>query len=359
MASISGPVEMNPGLGQVVSWYIATVLAVLFVAARLFVKWRKFCIWQADDAFLVLAALCLVGTLGIQQYMWFEGMARPPQSSSFDHFVHIMQMIVPGSTLYVTSIWSVKIALVIFYKRIAAERKLQTVYNCLLGFLAASWLVLFFDIIFQCYPIERKWTGVKDPKCKTATTPIFGRIILACSQHASEINFWMTVLLIITLLMSMVIKLKMPQKQKIGVAAMFALGIFVVISSIIRAYFSKAGEIMLTCTVSMIETSVAIIAASLPVFRTLLSGGMKRRTSALAYNKSYEMSSTARQSNISGPRNMKKANDSEDDIFRNDKIEGAPRILRHDSIAITKEFRISESILSQSELGQWRKINDF
>ncbi|CAG8957029.1 hypothetical protein HYFRA_00012510 [Hymenoscyphus fraxineus] len=358
MASVSGPVDLNTGLGQVVSWYITTVLAVVFLAARFFVKWRKFGIWQADDSFLVLAALCLVGTLVIQQYMWSEGMARPPQSSSFDQFVHIMQMIIPGSTLYVTSIWSVKVALVIFYKRIATGGKLQTVYNCLLGFLATSWLVLFFDIIFQCYPIERKWTGVKDPKCKTATTPTFGRIILACSQHASEINFWMTVLLIIALPISMVIKLKMPQKQKIGVAAMFALGIFVVISSIIRAYFSKAGEIMSTCTVSMIETSIAIVAASLPVFRTLLSGGMKRRTSSLSYNKSYEMSSAARQSNISGGRNMK-ANDSEDEIFKNDRIEGAPRILRHDSISITKEFHISETILTQAELGQWRKINDF
>lgn len=73
-------------------------------------------------------------------------------------------MIIPGSTLYVTSIWAIKVALVLFYKRIAARTKLQTVYNCLLGFLAVSWLVIFFDIVFQCYPIERKWSHVPSRK---------------------------------------------------------------------------------------------------------------------------------------------------------------------------------------------------
>ncbi len=47
-------------------------------------------------------------------------------------------------------------------------------------------------------------------------------------------------------------------------AAIFALGFFVLIASIIRAYYSKLNETVLTCTVSMVETAVAIIATSLP-----------------------------------------------------------------------------------------------
>ena len=53
---------------------------------------------------------------------------------------------------------------VIFYKRIAARTRLQTVYNVVLGVLAVTWAVIFFDIIFQCYPIDRKWTT--DPNSK-------------------------------------------------------------------------------------------------------------------------------------------------------------------------------------------------
>lgn len=96
----------------------------------------------------------------------------------------------------------------------------------------------------------------------------------------------------------MVLKLQMKLKQKLGVAAIFALGFFVIIASskldcldvmpwqfdynltiaVIRAFYSKKMETMLTCTVSMIETAVAIIAASLPGTPTLNPSSDHQRT---------------------------------------------------------------------------------
>lgn len=77
-----------------------------------------------------------------------------------------MQMIVPGSILYVSSLWAIKIALVIFYKHIAAPgTKLQIIYNFALGVLVATYLVIFFHIIFQCYPLDKRWS--QDPLCES------------------------------------------------------------------------------------------------------------------------------------------------------------------------------------------------
>lgn len=77
----------------------------------------------------------------------------------------IMQMIVPGSILYVTSLWAVKFALVFFYKRLAAPgSKLITLYNIALGGLLVTYLVIFFDILFQCYPYDKRWSA--DPTCE-------------------------------------------------------------------------------------------------------------------------------------------------------------------------------------------------
>jgi hypothetical protein len=74
-------------------------------------------------------------------------------------------MIVPGSILYVTSLWAVKLALTLLYKKIAPRgSKLQIVYNVILGVLAVTWLVLFFDIIFQCFPHDKRWSS--DPNCE-------------------------------------------------------------------------------------------------------------------------------------------------------------------------------------------------
>ena len=75
---------------------------------------------------------------------------------------------------------------------------------------------------------------------------------------------------------------------------MFALGIFVLVASIIRAYYSKSTNdpslIQLTLTVSMVEVSVAIIAASLPALRTLFLGHTSQ-VGTLSVGRHYELSS--------------------------------------------------------------------
>ncbi|RGP78347.1 hypothetical protein FLONG3_3483 [Fusarium longipes] len=228
-----------------------------------------------------------------------------------------MQMIVPGSILYVSSLWSIKIALVLFYKRLAAPgTKLQIIYNITLGLLMCFWTAIFFHIIFQCFPHDKRWS--QDPNYQ-------------CDPKEAERNYWLTVLLnigtdviIISLPISMVLQLQMKTKQKIGVAAIFALGFLVVIASIIRAYYSKKNETMLTCTVSMIETAVAIIATCLPPLRTLFLGQMSSARTGSNYGGRYELSSTGRnqtrrtnQSRITtnvmgGTQN----NDSQDELFK-------------------------------------------
>lgn len=75
-------------------------------------------------------------------------------------------MIIPGSTLYVTSLWLIKASMVLFYKRLADRTRYQTIYNITLLVLGAAWLVLFFDIVFKCYPPDRQWKSIEDPKCE-------------------------------------------------------------------------------------------------------------------------------------------------------------------------------------------------
>ncbi|KAI1261628.1 hypothetical protein F5Y18DRAFT_440267 [Xylariaceae sp. FL1019] len=273
------------GLGQVISWYITTVAAGIFVAGRLAHQWKRFGNLTVSDGFVILAWAGLVADLGIQQHMWNKGVAEMGNASPAD-LMEIMRMIIPGSTLYVTSLWSIKVALVLFYKKLAPRGlNLQMIYNATLGFLAVTWLVIFFDIIFQCFPNNKRWS--QDPNYQ-------------CDPYQAEVNYWITILLniftdvlIICLPISMVLKLQMKRKQKLGVVATFALGFFVVIASIVRAYYSKKNETMLTCTVSMVETAIAIIASCLPALRSVFLG-KKTQTGTSAYGKHYELSSVQR-----------------------------------------------------------------
>ncbi|KAJ5458542.1 hypothetical protein N7475_009930 [Penicillium sp. IBT 31633x] len=192
-------------------------------------------------------------------------------NASLDEMVNITKMVIPGSTLYVTSLWLIKAGMVLFYKRLADRTRYQTLYNITLAILGATWLVLFFDIVFKCYPPKRQWESIIKPE-------------LACDEKQTSINYWLTILFniftdvfiniftdvfIICLPISQIVRLKMPPKQKWGVISVFLLGGLVVIASIIRAIYSYRNNQMITCTVSMIEVSIAIIASCLPVLRTL------------------------------------------------------------------------------------------
>ena len=117
-----------------------------------------------EDYLIILALCCLIGDLVIQQHMWNLGLGDMSKVSP-ENFKGIMQMIVPGSILYVSSLWAIKFALVLFYKRLAATRsRLIIVYNVGLGGLAITYTTIFFHILFQCYPYDKRWST--DPNCE-------------------------------------------------------------------------------------------------------------------------------------------------------------------------------------------------
>ncbi|KAF2830752.1 hypothetical protein CC86DRAFT_367438 [Ophiobolus disseminans] len=277
------------GLGQVVSWYICTVATFPFVALRMYSRWKRVGKFWIDDYLVLLAVCCLIGDLVIQQHMWNLGLGDMSTITP-ENFKGIMQMIIPGSTLYVSSLWAIKVALVFFYKSLAVPgSRLVLIYNIALAGLAVTYLIIFFDIMFQCFPHNKRWSTDPDYQC---------------SQKAAEINYWITIffniftdVIIICLPITMVSRLQMKLKDKLGVAAIFALGFLVVISSIVRAYYSKSQETMITCTVSMIETAIAIIATCLPALRSMILGTDTTKDNSNSYGRHYELSSARRKAN--------------------------------------------------------------
>jgi hypothetical protein len=68
-------------------------------------------------------------------------------------------------------------------------------------------------------------------------------------------------------------------------------------SLVIRAYYSKKNETMLTCTVSMIETAIAIIATCLPALRSMVLGTNTTKGDSKSYGRHYELSLAHRKTN--------------------------------------------------------------
>jgi hypothetical protein len=91
---------------------------------------------------------------------------------------------------------------------------------------------------------------------------------------------------------------------------------------------------MLTCTVSMIETAIAIIATCLPALRSMILGTGTTAGSSNPYGKHYELSSARRKANEnrftvsqsqgglhSSQNTRKRENGSEDSLFSDGHLE--------------------------------------
>ncbi|KAA8903279.1 hypothetical protein FN846DRAFT_908175 [Sphaerosporella brunnea] len=240
---------------QVIGWYICTFVPVIFLGLRFWIRIKRFGKLLLDDYLLMVAWSGMVVDLGIQHNMWKNGMGNP-------HATFHDILIPAGSSVYIISLWMVKLSLAVFYRRVASRTKLQTLYNILIAFLIATLCAVVGAIVFACFPVSRKYTT--DPKKK-------------CPPSVDQGLYWLMVLtniftdtLILALPWSIIATLRMPLRQKLGLGGVFALGIIVIIASIVRAVLSHRNETMLTCTVSMAETAIAIIATCLPAIRTLV-----------------------------------------------------------------------------------------
>jgi hypothetical protein len=132
-------------------------------------RWKRMGNLGIDDYLIMVATGCLIGDLAIQQHMWNLGLGDMSTVTPAN-FKGIMQMIIPGSTLYVSSLWAIKFALVFFYKSLAAPgSRLVVIYNVALAGLTVTYLIIFFDIIFQCYPHNKRWST--NPNCEHSLVP--------------------------------------------------------------------------------------------------------------------------------------------------------------------------------------------
>lgn len=83
------------------------------------------------------------------------------------------KMIVPGSILYVSSLWAVKVAMVLFYKRLAAPKStLQLIYNVALGLLVLFGASLHCTSSFSAFPTTRDGPRTQHVSATPATSPV-------------------------------------------------------------------------------------------------------------------------------------------------------------------------------------------
>ncbi|KAI1774381.1 integral membrane protein [Hypoxylon cercidicola] len=155
-----------------------------------------------------------------------------------------------------------KASILLLYLRIFLQRWFRISCYVLLGIILSYMVATTATSIWQCNPIEKAWDRSLEGRCLNVT-----------SNWITNSSFSVgTDVFILILPMNPILNCSLPKKQKWALVIVFALGIFVTITSIVRMQtlnFSSTSSDptydVASSTWTVIEENVAIICACLPM----------------------------------------------------------------------------------------------
>ncbi|KAH8647582.1 hypothetical protein BGZ60DRAFT_227274 [Tricladium varicosporioides] len=274
-ATPGGAVNLNDdisrnALGAGIS---SIVLSSLFFAGRVASRKLKQQRLDLSDYLLMGGMICGWGISAMIIYGSTQGMGKHiAKVAETDPTLggprRIMQGLIAVECLYVISLGSIKISILLLYRTIFPGKPFRIITN-IIGAIIIAWAIAIFWIsIFACSPVSAFWTFEELPTAKCINTVQF------------YIGIWVpniaTDVMMMILPQTKVWKLQVGLKSKIAIALMFLLGSFVMVASVIR--FTTLFQVDLrdsTWTISTlgvwtcVELCVAVASASMPIMRPL------------------------------------------------------------------------------------------
>ncbi|TEA21124.1 hypothetical protein C8034_v002520 [Colletotrichum sidae] len=198
------------------------ILPVAFFAIRMIVRGLRRTTWGAEDTSIVIAFIFFLPFVPLTFIMLSYGLGQdiftlqPHEITMFLKLLFVLQL------FNILDLAVIKASIIYLYIRVFNIRSFRTVLWCTQGFnflLGFSYVLL---SLVQCQPLDHYWNGWdgRHPgKCADLNT-----IGLTHVAFNIGLDVWMLILPA-----SQVYKLKLPLKKKLGVMAMFGLGVFLTV----------------------------------------------------------------------------------------------------------------------------------
>ncbi|KAK8169894.1 hypothetical protein IWX90DRAFT_192216 [Phyllosticta citrichinensis] len=185
---------------------------------------------------------------------------------------------------YCSSTGLIKLSIAVQYTRLFGRRSypvLHWTFVCIAIAVACWGTAYFFMVVFSCSPVEKSWNFLVDGHCILFGSSDADETYKGYVSHTAS-NMCLDVL-ILTIPLPTLARLKMCKKQKLGLIGLFSLGTVAVLCAALRLWLivkSHAGSyptydppwyappIVLT---SDIEVNLAILTASMPIFWPFLA----------------------------------------------------------------------------------------
>ncbi|UPX15287.1 uncharacterized protein EKO05_0005741 [Ascochyta rabiei] len=245
-----------------------TVIAFFSVVLRLYTRWFIVRAPGIEDHLIIVASLfsiCLTICIAYQA-RW--GMGQHADTLSWDDNVKVSKAFWASLIAYYLSLGLTKGSILLQYHRVFPTRKFRVACWCVFAVVICYTIWTVFGSIFACVPVQAFWTKER-ARCIDQFAMWFTN---------AAINI-LTDFATVVLPMPVIQRLQLGKRQKSALIAIFAVGGFVCIVSILRLQSlvaisnskDQSYDNPAAATWSSVEANVGIICSCLPLLRPLMA----------------------------------------------------------------------------------------
>ncbi|KAF7187197.1 Satratoxin biosynthesis SC1 cluster protein 4 [Pseudocercospora fuligena] len=223
-----------------------------------------------DDLVMTIGMMFLIPLCSISVPISSPGLGRDVWTLTYHEITRTLKLLYADELLYVASLGTVKIALLLTYLRFFSVPKFRQLVYIMIGVNVCYMLAFILGSAFQCKPISLTWTQWDGEH--TGSCVSFNGL-----GWSSAICNILIDLVVIGMPMPLLYSMKLNNKKKFMVMLMFGVGFFVTVISILRLHilvsYGKAKNFTWDYVPlgywSKLEIQAAVFCACMPAMRNL------------------------------------------------------------------------------------------
>ncbi|VUC27762.1 unnamed protein product [Clonostachys rosea] len=305
---------------------IGAVLSIIIAAIRFYGRHMMKSGVGLDDWFLLLSVVTLViaDVIVVVSNVTYPESAKNALHKGKEDYTYgqddidYTRLSFFSAILYFTTVSTTKLSILLMYKRIfSIDRSFRFQIWALIGITAGFWISMTISNLLNCIPIQYSWIP-SDDESKYCFN--YNEYWLVCGIVECILD-----LVILLMPVRVVYGLKLSQGRRIAVAGVFLLGVFVIISGVVKvalSYVPGSRQLDLTQTSlwSTVHICTGIICACLPVcwpvfLRIVKRGPLSKASSVPSNQAPWSGGSGRRYPQGHGSRSGMKSHDQTTEIY--------------------------------------------
>ncbi|KAF7944353.1 hypothetical protein EAE96_010751 [Botrytis aclada] len=214
--------------------YAVTAVVLLLTCARFFLRRLKHEKIYPDDWLMIVAFLYMGGFASTFPVLLHTGSGKHAHSDAetIEETEFDSKYIMFGRIAYISYIWSLKLCILLYYYRLATRQPEQRYVIYTFWLIAATWTTTFLLWMLQCHPFNLNWKLTNPPqKCAEGKV---GLLFMAVSIIVTNV-------ILVAIPLPMIWRTQMATRH-LKVSAVFLVGIFLVVISIIRTVLQESDQ---------------------------------------------------------------------------------------------------------------------